>query len=31
MMAAGRYPKSPLGPPPGCRPDFVVLREKAKQ
>ena len=26
-MAAGRYPMGPGGPPPGWRPDFVVLRE----
>jgi hypothetical protein len=23
-MAAGRLPQSPLGPPPGYKPDFVV-------
>jgi hypothetical protein len=27
-MAAGRYPMGPGGPPPGWRPDFVVLRER---
>jgi STE24 endopeptidase len=26
-MAAGRYPIGPGGPPPGWRPDFVVMRE----
>jgi STE24 endopeptidase len=26
-MAAGRYPMGPGGPPPGWRPDFVVMRE----
>jgi STE24 endopeptidase len=26
-MAAGRFPVGPGGPPPGWRPDFVVMRE----
>jgi STE24 endopeptidase len=30
-IAAGRYPPSPLGPPPGWRPDFVVMKENAAQ
>jgi STE24 endopeptidase len=29
-MAAGRYPMGPGGPPPGWRPDFVVMREGAQ-
>jgi STE24 endopeptidase len=28
-MAAGRYPAGPGGPPPGWRPDFVVLGDAA--
>jgi STE24 endopeptidase len=28
-MAAGRYPMGPGGPPPGWRPDFVVMRDNA--
>ncbi|MGE3248753.1 MAG: M48 family metallopeptidase [Hyphomonadaceae bacterium] len=28
-QAAGRYPQRPAGPPPGWRPDFVVMREGA--
>ena len=27
-MAAGRYPMGPGGPPPGWRPDFVVMRDR---
>ena len=27
-MAAGRYPTGPGGPPPGWRPDFVVLQPR---
>lgn len=27
-MAAGRYPVGPGGPPPGWRPDFVVLSQR---
>jgi STE24 endopeptidase len=30
-MAAGRFPAGPGGPPPGWRPDFVVMRERGAE